>query len=160
MSVHSQSERCSLFMGAECCSSVVRVFRVLFECCSSVQQCCLPIFGKIMGFGAKIRSRRRRRRIKKKCWRLFRNIFLVFWCMIVLVVHDCHHWCTQVTKFWSILTKNGSFEFCSHRPGPGHTCLFTTQLWVFRFVCSWPCLLFCCSVQQSEQCSGLNVRML
>ena len=30
MSVHSQSERCSLFIGAECCSSVVECSAVFF----------------------------------------------------------------------------------------------------------------------------------
>jgi hypothetical protein len=38
------------------CSLVLSVVRVLL----SVQQCFLPIFGKIMGFGAKIRSRRQK----------------------------------------------------------------------------------------------------
>ena len=43
MSVHSQSERCSLFIGAECCSSVVE--------CSAVFFC--PFLVKLWGLGQK-----------------------------------------------------------------------------------------------------------
>ena len=107
----------------------------------------LPIFGKMMGFGAKI-CRRRAKAAQRKCSQalsaLFRKrktsflafclSFLVFLCMIVI---------TGALKYPNLVHTLIKKGFCSPRWLLQANCLFSTQLFVFcLFTTPIVCLLF------------------
>ena len=78
----------------------------------------LPIFGKMMGFGAKI-CRRRAKAAQRKCSQefsaLFRkrktSFFGFLRQLLGLLMYDGHHWCTQASKFgfWSTNSSKKNF---------------------------------------------------
>ena len=123
----------------------------------------LPIFGKMMGFGAKI-CRRRAKAAQRKCSQefsaLFRkrktSFFGFLRQLLGLLMYDGHHWCTQVSKFGPHTHQKGFFAVpggCS-RPTvcSAPNCLF--------FVCSPPQLFVCCFCLTVEQCFPGNVHIL
>ena len=123
----------------------------------------LPIFGKMMGFGAKI-CRRRAKAAQRKCSQefsaLFRkrktSFFGFLRQLLGLLMYDGHHWCTQVSKFGPHTHQKGFLQSPVAAPGQ----LFVQHPTVCFFVCSAPQLFVCCFCLTVEQCFPGNVHIL